>query len=106
MMADFDSHIFYHQANDAESLLIYSFWAPWCSSCAMLKPVLNALEQEYNKKISIISVNVDDEPDLAAQFSVRYIPALIFIKNGRVVGQHTGAIPYKDIDIKINALLA
>lgn len=75
--ANFDSEI----ANSTTPVLV-DFWAPWCGPCKMLTPTLEALATEQAGKVKIGKVNVDDAPNLAARFSVRSIPMLVFFKGG------------------------
>ncbi len=71
--------------------ILVDFWAEWCGPCKAIGPVLDELAGEYAGKVKIGKVNVDEQQDLAAQFGVRSIPTLLFIKNGQVVEQAVGA---------------
>lgn len=71
--------------------VLVDFWAEWCGPCKMIAPVLDELAGEYQGKVKIGKVNVDEHQDLAAQFGVRSIPTLLFIKGGTVVEQAVGA---------------
>jgi thioredoxin 1 len=63
--------------------VIVDFWAEWCGPCRMLGPILDDLAKDQAGKVKIAKVNVDEAPNLAAQFSVRSIPMLIFFKDGK-----------------------
>ena len=65
--------------------VIVDFWAEWCGPCRMLGPILDDLAKEQTGKVKIGKVNVDESPNLAAQFSVRSIPMLVFFKDGKAV---------------------
>jgi len=65
--------------------VIVDFWAEWCGPCRMLGPILDDLAKEQSGKVKIGKVNVDESPNLAAQFSVRSIPMLVFFKDGKAV---------------------
>ncbi len=73
-----------------EGLTLVDFWAPWCGPCRMQTPVLEQLAGNVEGKARIAKVNVDEEPELAAQYSIRSIPALILFKDGEPVQQLVG----------------
>src|SRR5262245_36877175 len=70
--------------------VLVDFWAEWCGPCKMLGPVLDELASEYEGRIKIGKVNVDDFQGLAAQYGVRAIPTLLVFKNGEVAEQMVG----------------
>jgi thioredoxin 1 len=76
-----------------DKLVVADFWAEWCGPCKMLGPIIDELSTEYEGKVNIGKVNVEDEQDLAVQFGVRNIPTVLFIKNGQVVDKQVGAVP-------------
>ena len=59
------------------------FWADWCGPCKMLSPVIESLADQYEGKVLVGKVNVDEEPDLARRFGVMSIPTVVFLKNGQ-----------------------
>lgn len=71
--------------------VLVDFYADWCGPCRMLAPTLDRLATEFSGKARIVKVNVDQEPQLASQYSVSSIPALFFIVDGKVVSQSAGA---------------
>jgi thioredoxin len=73
--------------------VLVDFWAGWCPPCKMLKPELAALAPELEGKVRVAFVDVDAEPDIAAAFQVRGIPALFLLKDGEVVDAWTGYAP-------------
>lgn len=78
--------------------VLLDFWAEWCMPCKMIAPVLEELSGEYEGKIKIGKVNVDQEQDLASQYNVVSIPTLLLLKNGEVVKQQVGAVPRPQIE--------
>jgi len=76
--------------------VLLDFWASWCGPCRMVGPILDEIAAERSD-IKVCKVNVDDEPDLAAQFRIMSIPTLMVVKDGKVVNQALGARPKAQI---------
>ena len=72
------------------NLLVVDFWATWCPPCVKLGPTIEALANEYAGKVGIGKCNVDENSQLTQQFGITGIPAIFFIKGGKVVDQHVG----------------
>lgn len=85
--------------------VLVDFWAPWCGPCKMIAPVLDELAVEFAGKAKIAKCNVDDAGELAVQYRVTSIPALIMFKGGQVVAQAVGAKPKKELQKLINESL-
>jgi thioredoxin 1 len=77
--------------------VLVDFWADWCGPCVALAPTLEEVARERQGKIKVCKVNVEEEPQLAAQFNIRNIPFLAFIKNGQKVGDLVGNQPKQTI---------
>lgn len=73
------------------------FWAAWCAPCRMIAPTFEKLAEKYSNEVNFAKVNVDEEPDLAAQFGIRSIPTLLLVKDGKVAEQVIGARPYEEL---------
>jgi len=85
--------------------VLVDFWAEWCGPCKMIAPVLDELAVEFAGKAKIAKCNVDDAGELAVQYRVTSIPALIMFKGGQVVAQAVGAKPKKELQKLINESL-
>ena len=90
---------------EVPGLLVIDFWATWCGPCRMLSPIVDDLAAEFEGRATIAKCNVDDCEDIAAQFGVRNIPTLVFVKNGAVVDRTVGVMPKQELEAKINLYL-
>ncbi|MBQ7699313.1 MAG: thioredoxin [Clostridia bacterium] len=70
--------------------VLVDFWASWCGPCRMIAPTVEEIAKEYDGKIKVGKVNVDDEGDLAAEYDIMYIPTLIVFKDGKVTNVSNG----------------
>lgn len=80
----------------SEKTVLVDFYADWCGPCRMVSPIVDEIAEEHEEYL-VAKINVDEEPELAAEFSVFSIPTLVVIKNGEVVNTATGARPKEDI---------
>ena len=77
--------------------VLVDFWATWCGPCRMVAPIVEEIADEYDGRIKVGKVNVDEEPELAMQFRVASIPTLMVFKNGQLVNTAVGYRPKADI---------
>ena len=75
--------------NQNEKAVLIDFWATWCGPCMMVAPVVEEIANE-RADIAVCKVNVDEEPELAEKFEVRFIPMLVGIKDGKIINSTTG----------------
>ena len=77
--------------------VLMDFWASWCGPCMMLAPIVEEIADEYDGRVKVCKVNVDEQPELAAAFRVESIPLLVVVKDGAIVKQAVGLRPKEAI---------
>ncbi len=76
-----------------QGLVMVDFWAEWCGPCRAIAPVLEELAEASDGRVTLMKLNVDENPGLAARYGIRAIPTILFVKQGTVVDRVTGAVP-------------
>ena len=99
--AEFESSVL-----QSDKPVILDFWAEWCQPCKMLSPTVEAIAGEYEEKIKVGKLNVDDNPNTATKYGIRGIPTLLFFKGGEVVQQMVGVKSKTEIKKVIDENLA
>ncbi len=101
----FNDSNFQQEVLNSELPVVVDFYADWCGPCKMIGPVIEQLAETYAGKIKVGKVNVDENMELASQYRIMSIPAVMFFKNGQVQDQIIGAVPKAQIEAKFQALL-
>ena len=96
--AKFDSDVL-----KSEVPVLVDFWAEWCGPCRQMTPTVDALAQEYNGKVKIGKMNVDENMDTPGRYNIRGTPTLLLFKGGRVVEQRVGALGKTDVQKMLEA---
>lgn len=101
-----DNDNFQSDVLDAKEPVVVDFWAEWCGPCKMIGPSLEEISNELGGKVKIAKLNIDENPELAAQFGVRSIPTLMIFKDGQVADTKVGAAPKTALSQWINGAVA
>ena len=94
-----DAH--FNEAVQKYSLMLIDCWADWCSPCRMVSPVIDELAQDYDERLVVGKLNVDENPETAMRFGIMSIPTLLIMKNGKEVDRIIGAVPKHFIEEKL-----
>ncbi|MGV3767872.1 MAG: thioredoxin [Chitinophagaceae bacterium] len=105
MALEFTDTNFQTQVLENDKLTVVDFWAEWCGPCRAIGPVIEELSKEYDGKVNVGKVNVDNNMALSTKYGITSIPAILFIKGGEVVDKLVGAQPKARFVEKINAHL-
>ncbi|MBV4358365.1 MULTISPECIES: thioredoxin [Pinibacter] len=103
MAATFTDANFEQEVLSSDKLSVIDFWAEWCGPCRAIGPVIDELSKEYDGKVNIGKVNVDQNPQISVNYGITSIPAILFVKGGKVVDKLVGAQPKANFVKKIEA---
>jgi thioredoxin 1 len=85
--------------------VVVDFWAEWCGPCKQVAPVLDELAGEYDNRVRIGKVNIEEDQELAAEYGVRAIPTFLLFKGGEVAGQIVGMVSKRDLKAQFDKLI-
>jgi len=89
----------------ADEPVLVDFWAEWCGPCRMIAPALEEISNELGDKLTVVKLNIDENPDTPGRYGVRGIPTMLLFKGGQPVAQKVGAAPRSQIQQWIEASL-
>ncbi len=99
--ADFNAEVI-----QASQPVLVDFWAEWCGPCKMIAPILDELAEEYNGRIRVGKVNIDEHQELAGQYGIQSIPTLLVFHQGQVADQIVGMRSKRELKSKIDRVAA
>jgi thioredoxin 1 len=103
MAKEFNDGNFQTEVLSSDKLSMIDFWAEWCGPCRAIGPIVEEISKEYEGKVNVGKVNVDHNPQLSINYGITSIPAILFIKDGKVVDKLVGAQPKGNFLKKIEA---
>ncbi|MBW7890221.1 MAG: thioredoxin [Chitinophagaceae bacterium] len=106
MALEFNDTNFQEKVLNSDKLTVIDFWAEWCGPCRAIGPIIEELSKEYTEKVNVGKVNVDHNPQLSINYGITSIPAVLFVKGGKVVDKLIGAQPKANFVKKIEQHLA
>lgn len=90
---------------ESKTPVLVDFWAPWCGPCRMMAPVVESIAGDYQGRLTVAKLNVDDNPATAQRYQVMGIPALILFRNGEPVDRVVGYVSKADLERRVEAAL-
>jgi len=105
MALEVNQDTFENEVLKSEIPVLVDLWAPWCGPCRALTPALDAITAEYEGKLKVVKLNVDESPKVAQQYSIMSIPTLLIFNNGEVANQIIGLVGKDKIVSKFSHLI-
>ncbi len=94
---------FKQEVLESELPCLVDFWAPWCGPCQMVAPIIEQIAQEYQDKLKVCKLNVDEAPKTASEYGIMSIPTLAIFKNGKVVDKAVGVLSKAELELVIKS---
>ena len=93
----------YEKAIKSNKLILVDFFATWCGPCQMMTPVIEKIKEKYEKdeKVEVLTIDIDETPEIPAKFSVMSVPSFVYIKDGKAIDTVIGAVPEDNLIDKI-----
>jgi len=104
MAIHFTDENFNKEVLSSDIPVLVDFYADWCGPCKMLAPVIETLATEYEGKVKVGKLNVDNAPDTAQNYGIMSIPTLLYFKNGEIVNKTIGVVSKSEIEQVLNSL--
>ncbi len=101
----FNDQNFDSDVSQSDIPVLIDFWATWCGPCKAIAPVIEEIAREYNGKVKVGKVDVDQNQDTAMKYGIRSIPTLLIMKDGKVVNQIVGAVPKGNITTMLDEII-
>lgn len=97
MAKQFTDSNFESEVLKSDKPVLVDFWAEWCGPCRMVGPIVEEIAKDYDGKVSVGKMNVDENMDIPSKYGIRSIPTLMIFKNGELVDKIVGAVPKANI---------
>jgi thioredoxin 1 len=97
---------FKKEVMESDVPVLVDFWATWCMPCKMIAPVLDALAQQYTGKLKVCKINVDESPDVTAEYNIVSIPTLMLFSKGEVKEEIIGAVPRPELEARLRPYIS
>jgi thioredoxin 1 len=102
-MLEINESAFEKEVMQSDQIVLVDFFAPWCGPCRMLTPALESIEKK-NTGVKVVKINIDENPNIAVQYNVSSIPAMVFVKNGKLETTLVGLQPENKIQAVIDSI--
>lgn len=90
---------------EENNFVVAKFGAEWCGPCKTMEPIIESVANQLENKVKVMSIDVEDEPDLATKYKIRNVPTILYFKNGEFKDKSVGAMAESDLINRINNLI-